>query len=954
MLARPSLEEIFGTGQQSRPSLEQIFQQPQQEYAQPMQQEQRPSLEQIFGTKPQPEPESNTIYDTVAKVADVFTEPASVALEALSYLDKPRGAIAGAVKAYQDDTPLLEGAQKGWKENTSWKETFNQDWVKENPTTAAIAGFATDVALDPLWFLTPAKVVGGAAKASKAVGLTDNVINPAVKAVTGSETGQKSIAALEDFFGKNRVADDIAEFNAGRATDHLAQRDVTQFAKDELGQYGAAADKPLIDYIESANRPQNTLQLTPNMQTDILDLHNTNKLAAEIKAGNVPRETAFDAFRNAGEEIPNYLLDVRQTQARADGVKDAMLPAYQYRDEILNQIPDNGLRKAIQSVGDKFIDLNTKQSDALYNASRLADESAIHFPDGSHLRRSYEKYDSPADFLEDLRKNGTQQEYAKAYKDLASLNSPNPGAQGFGQAHRVAMKDFAERQSISSETLRKMGVINNAEYRMTDTLNRSSKTLREDQFLSKVAADWGVDADTAAKLSRDLPERRRYLQIPDTKGYGPLAGQWVPRDVYQQVLNVTNTNAPPDSLLKAAQTLTSWWKVGKLANPSSIMRNFYSGLPMANVFGEVPMYALPKYMNEMKTIFTKQKWNDPKIRELMQTGIMDNIFTKQELKNILGGKPNAVKQFADKAMNAFGAPDQYWRAVVYSYHRDKGKTAKEAAKIADRALFNYSQAPEWINTASRNGIVPFAKFPYFATKETARAAYERPAQITKYIKPQNQTNSEDQEKILPDYMRSKTLLPIGDGERIVNGKPQKVQDNIDLSYILPFANDVSLGNPLSDLAQVIRTGKNSLGMEIIKPGMTNEQKTNALAKLVYNMIGPSAPVPGTYAWDKLINGITGGVDAKGRQYTATNALLDVFGGIRNVPINTDELYQQKIANFERQKRDTDARIAEAQRDRRYTPEQRKEVIMDLQKQRRKISQDAQESRKAYERQKNRQ
>lgn len=890
--------------------------------------------------------ENSTIYDTAA---DLLTQPATVALEALSYLDKPRGAIAGAVKAYQDDTPLLEGAQKGWQDNTSWKETFNQDWVKENPTTAAIAGFATDVALDPLWFLTPAKVVGGVSKASKAIGLTDNVINPAVKAVNASETGQKSIAALEDLFGKNRVADDIAEFNAGRATDQLAQRDVTQFAKDELGQYGTAADKPLIDYIESANRPQNTLQLTPNMQTDILDLHNTNKLAGEIKAGNLPRETAFDAFRNAGEEVPNYLLDIRQTQARADGVKDAMLPAYQYRDEILNQIPDNGLRKAIQSVGDKFVELNTKQSDALYNASRLADESAIHFPDGSHLRRSYEKYDSPADFLEDLRKNGTQEEYAKAYKDLASVKTPNAGAQGFGQEHRVAMKDFAERQSISTATLQKIGVINNAEYRMTDTLNRASKTLREDQFLSKVASDWGVSAEKAAELSRNLPERRRYLQIPDTKGYGALSGQWVPKDVYQQVLNVTNTNAAPDSLLKAAQTLTSWWKVGKLANPSSIMRNFYSGLPMANVFGEVPMYALPKYMAQMKNMFTKQKWNDPRIRELMQTGIMDNIFTKQELKNILGGKPNAVKNFADKAMNAFGQPDQYWRAVVYAYHRDKGKTTKEAAKIADRALFNYSQAPEWINTAAKNGIVPFAKFPYFATKETARAVYNRPAQVSKYIKPQNQTNSQDQENILPDYMRSKTLLPLGDGERTVNGKTQKVQNNLDLSYILPFANDVSLGNPLSDLLQVVRTGRNSLGMDIIKPGMTNEQKTNALFKLAYNTLGPSAPVPGTYAWDKLINGLTGGVDAKGRQYDAASSILDVFGGIRNVPLNTDELYQQKIAGYEREKRDTAARIAEAYRDKRYTPEQRKEVVADLQRQLRKISQDAQESRKAYER-----
>lgn len=1023
-MPRPSLEEIFGgAGQQNqRPSLDQIFSQEpqQQEYYQPPQQEQRPSLNQIFGQQ-QPEQSGSGFYDVVSGVADVITKPAVAALETLSYLDKPRGAISGAVKALQNDTPILEGLQQGWKDNTSWKETFNQDWVKENPTTAAIAGFATDVALDPLWFLTPAKVAGGAAKASKAIGLTDNVINPAVRAVNASETGQKSIAALEDFFGKNRVADDIAEFNAGRATDHLAQRDITQFAKDELGQYGAGADKQLINYIESANKNivnpseeiaplfdalgkakpltadeaktlevyKNALKQSrsdadltideqikfyedffrPNGRTikevealqqnkkaargaikPIKEMVDDGSIYQKIKDGEISREQVFDSLRDYGVKIPDTLLDVRQAESRANGVKDAMLPAYQYRDEILSSIPNDGLRKAIQSVGDKFIDLNTKQSEALYRTGRLGDAAAVHFPDGSHLRRSFEKYDNPADFLEDLRKNGTQEEYARAYKDLSSLNAPNPGAQGFGQAHRVAMKDFAERQNLSTDTLKKMGVIENAEYRITDTLNRSSKTLREDQFLSKIASDWGVDAERAAELSRNLPERRRYLQVPEGKGYGALAGQWVPRDVYKQVLNVTGTNTPAEGIQKTMQTLTSWWKVGKLANPSSVMRNFYSGLPMANVFGEVPMQSLPKYMNEMKTIFTKQKWNDPRIRELMQTGIMDNIFTKQELKNILGGKPNLVKNAADKAMSAFGAPDQYWRGVVYAYHRDHGKTAKEAARIADRALFNYGQAPEWINSLSRNGIIPFAKFPYFATKETARAVYNRPAQVTKYLKPQNQTNSDDQDKILPEYMRSKTLLPIGDGDRMVNGKPQKVQDNIDLSYILPFANDVSLGNPLSDLVQVIRTGKNSLGMDIIKPGMTNEQKTDALAKLVYNMLGPSAPVPGTYAWDKLINGITGGVDAKGRQYTPGNAVLDVFGGIRNVPLNVDELYRQKVGSFEREKRDISARINEALRDQRYTPEQRKKVIEEHRKQLVKLNKDAQESRKAYERQ----
>lgn len=914
-----------------------------------------PNLDALYkqatGTSEEPiKYDNDKVYDAVVGAAKALAKPAELALEGLSYLDKPRGAIAGSVKALQDGTSVVEGASKGWKDNTSWGELFPEDFKKENPYyLATIGGLAADIALDPLWFVTPAKLASATKATSKAVGLTD-AINPAVKAVKESEAGQAVKAWGEDvLIGKNRLEDDVAKYNAGRASDQLELADVRELTKKELAG-SPDADKALIDYVEGSVKPASKLDLTPNMQTDILDLHKNNKLEAEIKAGNVSKENAYDAFRNSGEEIPSTLLDVRQSQARADGVKDAMLPGYQYRDEVLASIPSEPLRKAIQKIGDSFIDINTKQSEKLYNTGRLSDAQAVKFSDGSHLRRSFEKYDNPEKFLEDLRKNGTPQEYARAYKDLA--NSKAPGAQGFGKAHRVQMKDFGERQALSSETLEKLGMVGNAEYRMADTLNRASKTIREDEFLAKVAADWGVDLERAAALSRNLPERRRYLQIPESEGYGALAGKWVPKDVYQQVLNVTGTNTSPEGLQKTIQTLTSWWKVAKLANPSSVARNFYSGLPMANVFGQVPMTALPKYMYEMRNLFSKGKLGNPRIRELMQTGIMDNVFSKQELQNILAGKPNMAKQLAEKAMDAFGAPDQFWRGVVYFYHKDKGKSMEEAAKISDRAFFNYSQAPEWINTISKNGIVPFAKFPYFATRETARAVYERPAEISKFLKPQNQDSSEDRDKILPDYLKSKTLLPLGTGERTVNGKTQKVQNNLDLSYILPFSNDVSLGNPLTEILQVIRTGKNSIGMEIIKPNMTPEQETKALAKVVFNALGPSAPVPGTYAWDKLINGLTGGVDAKGRQYDALSATFDVGLGLRNVPINTEELFKQKMGSYERQKKDTVARMREVAQDKRYqsNPQQQKEILADYQKQLKQIAEKQKETSEAYKRQ----
>jgi hypothetical protein len=886
-------------------------------------------------------------YNLAGDVVGNLMKPASMALDAISYLDKPRGAIAGTVKAAQDGTPLLEGAQKGWQENTSWKETFPEQFVKEDPYyLASIGGLAADIVADPLVVATPAKLVKGAMAGSKAIGLTDAVM-PTVNAIKQSERGQKYIALAEDWTGVNRAAEQAYQYNKGRAIDAFQNVDIGDAARGLAKEFGEDANPLFNQYVQAAKRPDNVLQVTPNMQTDILDLHKQNKLTTAIKDGVVQRENAFDAFRNAGEEVPNYLLDVRQSTAKADGVADAMLPVYQYRDEILASIPDQRLSKAIQRVGDSFIEMNKKYTDSLANVGRLGDEALVHFPDGSHLRRSFDKWTDPEKFLEDLRKNGSDAEYIRAYEDLQKAR---PNAMGNGAKHKVDLTDFANRQNLSTETLKKLGVIENAEYRAMDTLNRASKTIREEEYLSSISQMFAKPKEEAILLSRNLPERRRYVQVPDSDAYGSLKGQWIPKDVHQQVMNVTGSNASAEGIQKSLQTAVSWWKIGKLANPASIMRNFYSGLPMANVFGQVPLTSLPKQMAKVTAAWRNGGKNNPLIREIRQTGILGNQFTKQELQNVLQGE-GKIKGIANKAMDAFGAPDQFWRAVVYSHYRDAGKSIDEAAKIANKALLDYSQAPEWINAASRNGIVPFAKFPWFAGKETAKALYNRPAQVTKYTKAQNQTNTEDREKLLPDYMRASTLLPIGSGTQMINGKERKVDNNIDIQYILPFASDVSLGNPLIDALQVARTNRNSLGMDVVKPGMTTQEKAAAYAKYGANSIAPAVVSP--YSWEKLYNGATGRVDEKGRQYGLGTAAAQVLGGIKNVPINTDELAKQKIRSIQYEIRNNQSMINSIKKDPQLADQQKKERIISHQRRIKELAKDVREVQQAYRMEKKR-
>lgn len=951
-MARPSLDEIFSQPQQQeqRPSLDQIFsQQPQEDYQAP-QVQQRPSLGEIFGQQQtqQPLQEQNGIMDTLGSAWEAIKEPASTALEALSYLDKPRGAIAGTVKAFEDNTPLLEGAKSGWDNNTSWKETFNQDFVKNNPKMAGVAGFAADVLADPLWLATPAKLIGGVEKASKAIGLTDNLINPAVDAFKATDFGKNVIAKAEDFAGVNRLADVQGDFKTGRATDQVIGQDTI----DEINKFKEMNPNNAEDitkYVEA--KPMDSIVNTtiPSERAGIIRAADDGSLAEHLKTGTVTKDQAFNVLRDEGKEVPDYILQEHQRLANAEQFSPGkVIPDYKYRDEVLNAIPDQNVRKAVESIGNKIVQANQKMSNELLNSGRLSTEQYVKFQEGSHLRRAFDKYESPDKYLEAVRKNGTTEEWQRVFTDYQTAQK---GGTGFGATHKVNMKDFTGRQVLSEETLKKMGAINDPAYKVMDTFNRGSKTLREDEFLTKVSGLYGKSEQEAALLSRDLPKSRQYVPVPAGKSYGELAGKWVPADVANQVMGTMGQK--PDKINETYGKILSWWKVSKLANPASIMRNLYSGIPMANVFGKVPLQSMPKYMAKVSHAFATGGKNSPLIRELRMSGSLDNTWSKQELSNIIGDNPNGIKKVADWGMKAFGSPDMFSRAIVFAYHRDHGMSIKEAAKMTNKAQFDYSSAPEWVNWLSKTGAMPFAKFPYFAIKSTAKAAYENPAQVTKYFKAQNQVNNQDRENIMPDYMKSRTLLPTGSDTRMVNGKPQKVSNNLDLSYILPFANDLKLGNPAVDALVMSRTGKNGIGQQVIKPGMTTAEKGKVWANWAYNAFAPSLPLPGNYAGDKLQNAYQGRVDSKGRQYDMNSAVLQSVLGIKNVPINEQEMVTQKLTGMKSDVNNIRMVMSNITKDQSLSKEQKMEMFKDHQSQLVQLAKQIKQTQESWQREKKR-
>lgn len=677
----------------------------------------------------------------------------------------------------------------------------------------------------------------------------------------------------------------------------------------------------------------------------LLQQHQIDAIAESSKN----QRALMEAYRDAKSKgMDDTAAMIREAMKKERVRAYANLPDYVTREKVLSEIKDENLRKAVQAAADPIIEKMKKDSDTLRDLGLLDNKDYVHFMGGSHLRRAYEKFDNAEDYLKAIKEHGTAEEYQKAFADHERAHSNLGGA---SSNHKIDMKDFIKRQRLSSETMKGMGLITDAEYRVLDTLDRSSKAIRENQYLKDVAEKFGKTAKEAAELSRNLPPERAYKYVPDSPAYGELAGKWIPADVEKQVRHRVGEGEKPGWWKKAV----AHWKIGRLASPDAVARNFYSGLPMANVFGGVPLYKMPMLMKDA-AIAMKQGKNSNLWREYQASGAKQAKLARSELEGILDGGQGVkaslkkgdmvgvVKGVEEKAMKAFGAPDDFWRLVTFAYYRKKGMSVKDAGEKARTALFDYENTPEWVQKLARNGVVPFGRFAYHAAKGTAKAAWNDPAKLSSWGKYQNQTD-DDVKQLYPEYLKPHNLVPLGESTRTVKGKEQKILDNVDVQYISPFSTDVSAGGPAFDLAYLLRSGQNSLGQQIIRPGMSGEDKAKAYAEQVTNMVLPKVMTKGYL--EKFYNAAQGNVDKKGRQYDMSQVVQQNLGGIKHVPVNVKEMYMQRMMQFDQQISEKEKEINRIEQDERLSNEEKKREIKKYVGEIKKLVKDSKQVSKAY-------
>lgn len=406
------------------------------------------------------------------------------------------------------------------------------------------------------------------------------------------------------------------------------------------------------------------------------------------------------------------------------------------------------------------------------------------------------------------------------------------------------------------------------------------------------------------------------VRLPDTEGFGDMRGMWVKPQTavllrgMQGIDNLTNTNSKLwNKTGELLATLTSHFKMLKVVlDPTAQVRNLLGNAVLMDMSGTSPfrldyIRGAVKELTDFARDGTMGKFM--KLADEAGVNLFQRTFSKAELaqaaeqiarvsgdgkdwKGILGVFHKTLVQPGAKAVDiasrAFELNEGMFKMTVFMdrYQRlergwvKAGKLltpdvtqgfAKQAASIAEQALFNYQDIPFLVDFARKYGIVPFITFPFKAIPFVAETMYARPLRVLKYERLGDQLNAEfagssvdasREIEALPEHVRDALVLrlPFSDSQ----GRPQY----LDLSYFLPWAviGDLAksaragegggfregvLTPPAMALVDALRYNKDSLGRPITDPKRSTAQNYQAIASYLWKFIAPPSFPGGTRA-----------------------------------------------------------------------------------------------------------
>lgn len=363
-------------------------------------------------------------------------------------------------------------------------------------------------------------------------------------------------------------------------------------------------------------------------------------------------------------------------------------------------------------------------------------------------------------------------------------------------------------------------------------------------------------ANAMARAGHSKP--KAFTQIPNTKSYGPLRGQFIPTPIARDLIPIRGRFAEPADIggrswnfaIDLLESSMTGFKVFKTAlNIPTGVRNMGSNFVQLNMSG-IPWYEIPirigQALHQMGT-------HGPLFTQAKRAGIFRSNWAQGEIEEALSmirkNGYNPMETIRSLA-KFYGKIDDVGKLAKFIEQRQAGKSAKEAAREANKWGMDYSLASRSVKVA-RRFVIPFGSYTYKIAPLLLESAIERPWILAKWIAVPS---------MMAAYAMSQFDLDEDDWKKLKNTLPLWLQRNqsyvplwwkspdgdvqwINMEYFFPaqqfiaiyrdlvnqeygdIVRDVGMSNPIADIYTVAMTMK---GDNPPRDPYTNKEIFNAL------------------------------------------------------------------------------------------------------------------------------
>ena len=517
--------------------------------------------------------------------------------------------------------------------------------------------------------------------------------------------------------------------------------------------------------------------------------------------GRTPTRAETEALRAAARERATVPAQQR-AQAEMDAAIDRIRRAWgdEYAGEVrqtMKQMQYEGMRRTVREL----------QTGALT-------KEQVQFYGRFHLRRGWEAYQNPEEWIAEKIKAQDPQLAAELNQIVANWQ-----AMGRGAARGIPAGITVRRRALSGEMKEALGHLPVAErFRISQRIKSiaAAESYRMMQFRQRFAL--------SGSAYKALPEVKKglYTVVPEHPKFGLLASEpGTPQYIPKWLAAHLGMELPGAGWENTVARLMSWtlpaqageitggkwgwytdvvvrtWKFLHVpANLPTGFRNEYTNGLMTYVVGKVPPLLVPGYVRKglLSTLREDGAYQlamrvNPGFSHTLRRVELPNlarIAEAQGVRGVLARLTRGAAKGAEAASRTYELAELSSKMAVFLYHTERGMGAKQAAKLAVEAIFDYADVTRITNVLRRYGILPFVTFPLKATKALAKVAWEDPGRLAGAARatqlPQTmipyQEQLEIETSLAPDERGRWIALPIQtkQGERVM----------LNIGYIVPW------------------------------------------------------------------------------------------------------------------------------------------------------------------------